>query len=286
MTAARKNFNAYEDAKEQQELWRGYPLFRKIPKHAVRQMSVFEFHGPVFLLRTGDEAREAVRTLKQESVLGFDTETQPDFRGKKNPVALVQLATRHAAYIFQLSANQFQVFPELAELLSNPMIKKVGVAIEQDMKDLGKATHFVPKGLVDLQLLATQCGLKECGLQGLTALLLGHNLVKTEQLSQWDQDELRPPQLAYAACDAVVALRLLDCFSFHGSEQLRAKHEVCKRERKRRLLEAMAVFGPPDDVNGVIYEAKRAAAKNDCKDIRSDESVDDTAAAALDNLTL
>jgi ribonuclease D len=61
---------------------------------------------------------------------------------------------------------------------------------------------------MDLGNLAKNAGIKNHGLRGLAAVLLGFRISKGAQTSNWAKDVLTPQQIQYAATDAWVGRRL------------------------------------------------------------------------------
>jgi len=139
--------------------------------------------------------------------LGFDTETKPSFKkGKLNSTALIQLATSDKAFLFRLNKIGFP--DELAEILANDNVIKVGVALRDDLKDLKKINSFEPSGFIDLQDTAKELNIKNISLKKLTAIILNFRISKSQRVSNWEQEILSPGQLKYAATDAWVCYEL------------------------------------------------------------------------------
>jgi ribonuclease D len=136
---------------------------------------------------------------------GFDTETKPSFRkGDVFKAALLQLSTETDAYLIRLHhVTQWQV---LKRILENPEVVKVGVAIRDDIKALQKIFSFMPGGVVELQDLAKQKGLKNFGLKGMADEVLQAMLSKQFKMTNWEARELSEQQELYAATDAWVGL--------------------------------------------------------------------------------
>jgi ribonuclease D len=82
------------------------------------------------------------------------------------------------------------------------------VAIRDDIKALQKLSHFNPAGFIELQNYAQKAGIKNIGLKKLCAIVCGYRISKSQQLSNWDSDELTDQQLIYAATDAWVSLQI------------------------------------------------------------------------------
>jgi ribonuclease D len=172
-----------------------------ITKDEINRLPMKQFEGPVHLIRTLEEAEQAVVKLKQETLLGFDTETRPTFRvGEYYQPSLLQLATENGVFLFQIKLTGLT--KGLREILSSPDIIKTGVSIRDDLSELRKLAGFEPAGFVELATCAKQAHIKNLGLRGLAALLLGFRVSKREQTSNWAKNELTESQIRYAATDA------------------------------------------------------------------------------------
>jgi len=172
-----------------------------ITKDEINRLPMKQYEGPIHLIRTPDEAEQAAEKLKQETLLGFDTETRPTFRvGEYYQPSLLQLATGSEVFIFQIKLTGLT--QGLCDVLSSPDIIKTGVSIRSDVSELRKLTAFEPAGFIELATCAKQAHIKNLGLRGLAALLLGFRVSKREQTSNWAKPELTESQLRYAATDA------------------------------------------------------------------------------------
>ncbi|PIE55778.1 MAG: 3'-5' exonuclease [Desulfobulbus propionicus] len=175
----------------------------RLDKEAINALPLRAYEGPIRLICDSRECQEAMAELSTETALGFDTETQPAFkRGRHYPPALLQLAGTDTVYLFQLS--RIGLLPELCSLLARADILKAGVGVQQDLAELRQVREFTPQGFVNLARIASKAGLKNQGLRGLTALLLGFRISKGARTSNWGRQELSLKQLTYAATDAWV----------------------------------------------------------------------------------
>ena len=178
-----------------------------LSKDEINLLPIQAWEGPVILIQDEAALDETLAKLWKEPVLGFDTETRPTFtKGKVCLPALIQLATAEAAYLIQLTHLPFG--DRVAELLASPRILTVGVAIHDDMKALARIHEFTPGGVVDLAALARAKGIQAQGLRTLSANLLGFRISKSAQCSNWENRELSPQQVKYAATDAWVGREL------------------------------------------------------------------------------
>ncbi|MCC7300187.1 MAG: 3'-5' exonuclease domain-containing protein 2 [Verrucomicrobia bacterium] len=172
-----------------------------ITKDEINRLPMKQYEGPIHLIQTSEDAERAAGKLKQETLLGFDTETRPTFRvGEYYQPSLLQLATGTEVFLFQIKLTGLT--QGLCKILSSPDIIKTGVSIRADVSELRKLTAFEPAGFVELAEHAKKAHIKNLGLRGLAALLLGFRVSKREQTSNWAKNELTESQLRYAATDA------------------------------------------------------------------------------------
>ncbi len=169
----------------------------------MKKLPVSQFDGQITVVDSLDKFYPALSQLRKARLLGFDTETKPSFKkGQKNRVALLQLSDDSQAWIFRL--NIIGLPPELAHILSDPRITKVGVAIHDDLKALRSLRPFEPGGFIDLQSIVADHGIKVLGLKKLSAIVLGFSISKSQQVTNWETPALTWPQQLYAATDAWV----------------------------------------------------------------------------------
>ncbi len=148
-----------------------------ITKAEINQLPMKQYEGPIHLIRTPDETVRAVEKLQTETLLGFDTETRPAFRvGESYLPSLLQLATGKEVFLFQI--KQTGLTQGLREVLSNSDIIKTGVSIRDDVSELRKIADFNPSGFIELATFAKKAKIKNLGLRGMAALLLGFRFSK------------------------------------------------------------------------------------------------------------
>lgn len=161
------------------------------------------FKGRIIVIEDLNTFREYFGMLHDSPVLGFDTETKPSFRkGKNNRVSLIQLANEKVALLVRI--NKLGIPPELADLLSNPLVIKAGVAIHDDIRFLKSVKKFNPSGFIDLQKMVKNYGISSSGLKKLSAIILGFKISKKQQITDWEAEILSEAQIIYAATDAWV----------------------------------------------------------------------------------
>lgn len=179
----------------------------RLSREYINSLPIIRFEGNVVLVTEAEQADRAMDRLSQELCVGFDTESKPSFtKGTSYPVSLIQLATQDTAYLLQLKKTGFT--DKMAEFLENPNIKKIGVAVKNDIIKLQEQREFTAGGFVDLSKLASDKGIIQVGLRGLTARYIERRLTKSAQKTNWAKSELTWKQQVYAASDAWVCLRI------------------------------------------------------------------------------
>jgi len=172
-----------------------------ISKEALNELPVRRYEGKVRLIATVPDLEQARADLRQEAVVGLDTETRPSFRkGEVHLPCLVQAATARAVYLFQLS--RVDVIPIINELLAAPQTVKTGVGLAHDLRQLKQVFPFEVENVVDLGVVARRGGLGQSGVRNLAGMLLGFRIPKGNRTSNWATPQLSPAQIAYAATDA------------------------------------------------------------------------------------
>jgi len=172
---------------------------------AERELSWFK--GEIILVEDLNTFHEVFPRFKGAKILGFDTETRPNFKkGRKNSVSLIQLATEDLAILFRI--NKIGIPDELIRLLSDSKVTKVGVAVHDDIKYLAGVKKFSPRGFMDLQTYVKDFGIQSSGLKKLTAIILGFRISKRQQVTDWEAEQLTEAQVIYAATDAWVCQQI------------------------------------------------------------------------------
>ncbi|MBO5553452.1 MAG: 3'-5' exonuclease domain-containing protein 2 [Paludibacteraceae bacterium] len=176
-----------------------------IAKDLLQWMPIARFEGEVFVVDRPELVPEAVAYLRQQKVLGVDTESRPSFtKGVHYPTALVQIATEERCYLFRLT--HIGMPKELAEIFSDPNICKVGLAFKDDLNGLRRRRDFKPRNCIDLQSIAGKYGILDLGLQKMFAICFEKKISKSQQLTNWENSHLTPEQARYASTDAWATL--------------------------------------------------------------------------------
>ena len=180
-----------------------------IDKDELAELPLIQFEGNITLVESKEDYQASLDYLSQQTLLGFDTETKPAFKkGVVYEVALLQLATEERAFLFRL--NKIGLPNGLKNILENPEIQKIGVAIRDDIKGLQKLNHFKPGGFIELQDHVKDFGIQDFSLKKLSAIVLGFRISKAQRVTNWEAPDLTEAQLIYAATDAWISHRIFE----------------------------------------------------------------------------
>jgi len=178
-----------------------------ITKEELALLPSEKFEGRIYVASTEAEAQKAVDYLSRFPILGFDTETKPCFRkGVKRNVALVQISTDEACFLFRLNGKG--LFQPLIDLLLNPNILKIGLSLRDDFTNIRRSNNITPQGFIDLQNIAPDYGIKEMSLTKMYAILFGKKISKNQRLTNWEANALTELQKQYAALDAWACIKI------------------------------------------------------------------------------
>ena len=236
-------------------------------------MPVVAFEGEVIVVDREEQVADAVAYLKQQPVLGVDTEARPSFqRGIHYPTALVQIATHERCYLFRLTHIGM---PEaLAQVFADPKICKVGLAFKDDINGLRRRHDFTPANCVDVQSMVAQYGILDLGLQKIFAICFNKKISKAQQLTNWENSHLTPEQARYASTDAWATLLIYEDLLAH--EPLRQEEVIAlKRKDKEQMIEHQQEIQdqrlreqgiePPPHLTLEEREAKQAAKRREAR---------------------
>ena len=191
------------------------------------------FPGRIFVVYTESDAEKAVAYLKDQRIVGVDTETRPSFkRGTTHKVALLQISTQDTCFLFRL--NRIGMPDSLQEFLMSDTLKiglslkssfsdrpilrvslKIGLSLKDDFNSLRKRQDMHPDrgNWIELQEYVGKFGIEDRSLQKIYANLFGEKISKNQRLSNWEADVLSEGQKLYAATDAWACVEIYNCLS-------------------------------------------------------------------------
>jgi len=180
-----------------------------ITPEEIEEMELAAFPGRITVItQRNSDFEHAVAHLSAQRFIGFDTETKPVFQPHqpRHQTALLQLASETEAFLFRL--HELGLPQEIAGLLSDPYITKIGAAVGEDIHGLQHYCPFEPHRFMDLQSFGSQYGIQEKSVRKMAAIILGCKVSKAQQCSNWEADPLTDAQLLYAATDAWICVKM------------------------------------------------------------------------------
>ncbi len=225
-------------------------------------------------------------------ILGIDTETKPVmFKRRKidttlhlNPTALVQMAVRSSSgleavfIIDMLTLARIRLLPHLDQVLLTVMQDerciKVGQSLINDFRELNVAYRNVKSFQRSVSIVDTTALVKllqpdlisTLSLKTMVKQYLHFNLVKTLQMSDWSRRPLTNGQRHYAACDALVLLRLYDAMCCEAERRFKGEFDVMqcaaiwdhtKVKAKVKKGRAAAATTAASSVTTIVNQLKR-----------------------------
>jgi len=167
------------------------------------------FDGKIKIItKEGRDYAHAIKHLKEQRFIGFDTETKPVFvpHAHHNHTALLQLSSESEAFLFRL--NHLGLPQGLADILSDPCITKVGAAVLDDIRGLQYYNAFEARRFMDLQSMGEKYGITDKSVRKMSAIILKLKVSKAQQCSNWEAETLSDAQQQYAATDAWICLKM------------------------------------------------------------------------------
>ena len=181
----------------------------KISPEEIEALELVAFPGKIFTVTDkGEDFRHAVEYLGSQRMIGFDTETKPIFQSRqpRPKTALLQLSGEDEAFLFRL--DHIGLPQEIADIMADPSITKIGAAVADDIRGLQKHNWFEPKRFMDLQSFGGDYGIEDKSVKKMSAIILKAKISKKEQCSNWEAPELSEGQKLYAATDAWICLKM------------------------------------------------------------------------------
>lgn len=168
-------------------------------------------------LTEGEATRDALDRLKGETIVGLDTETYWEPSANHSRVSLVQIAPRVGdVLVVDALAVELEILRPLIESIEVSMAAHNARFDERMLAGEG----LKPASFVDtLRLARAALRLPSYSLANVSAHLLGIELDKSFQKSNWRRRPLTRAQLSYAAMDARVSLQVYDELHAILSEQ-------------------------------------------------------------------
>lgn len=217
-------------------------IYNKFQKSWLTDLPRVNYGGNIIVVAAPQQTQKAVDYLLTMPILGVDTETRPSFsKNQQFKCSLLQVATHHNCFLFRL--NYTGMTPAILQLLEDTTVPKVGLSWHDDLHSLQRLHSFTPGWFIDLQDHMREIGVEDLSLQKMYANLFGERISKTERLSNWERDILKPAQKAYAAIDAWACIQLYEelmRLKETGDYELRDAQKELEIEEEFKLYEELA----------------------------------------------
>ena len=180
-----------------------------ITPEEIESLELAAFPGAIHVItQPGPDLDHAIEHLASQRFIGFDTETKPVFQAHqpRHHTALLQLSSETEAFLFRL--QELGLPQEIADIMADPYITKIGAAVHEDIHGLQHYCRFEPHRFLDLQSFGDNYGIKEKSVRKMAAIILGCKVSKAQQCSNWEADPLSEAQLLYAATDAWICVKM------------------------------------------------------------------------------
>lgn len=178
-----------------------------ISKEQLYQLPPVLFDGEITVIETESSIKNAMKEIRSEGIVGFDTETRPSFKkGVSHQVSLMQVSTFNRCYLLRI--NKLGINPDIMEFLEDRSITKIGLSLKDDMRMLHKICEFSPNGFIDLQNIVKDYSIADTSLQKIFGIVFGSKISKGQRLTNWEAVELTHSQMNYAAIDAWACLKI------------------------------------------------------------------------------
>ncbi|MCH5247682.1 MAG: 3'-5' exonuclease domain-containing protein 2 [Muribaculaceae bacterium] len=179
-----------------------------ISKEILAELPKVDFQGRTHLIESASTARDASLFLLKQKMIGFDTETRPNFhKGRPHKVSLLQLATKDECFLFRL--NKTGITSHIRQVLESEKVMKIGLSTKDDFHSLARiCDDLEPKGFLELQSWVKEFDIKDNSLARIFAIIFGKRISKSQRLTNWEADDLTEAQMNYAALDAWACLEI------------------------------------------------------------------------------
>lgn len=186
------------------------PVFTRPAKASIAQLPFYNAIGlaDIEVVDSFERAKQVVELLLGEAQVGFDTESKPRFRKGEPEVGphLLQFATDTHAYLFPAALPK--VFELGLTVIASSNVQKVGIGLKDDNRQLVNqhGTELNNRLDVSRELARFMEDENPIGLRPAAAMLLGKQIKKSAQMSNWKRFPLDAKQIEYAGIDAHAAL--------------------------------------------------------------------------------
>jgi ribonuclease D len=152
------------------------------------------------LITTTRDLAQACTDLARHKVITVDTEFMREAT-YWSQLCLIQMASEERAVLVDPLADGLDLAPFFA-LMADSSVLKVFHAARQDIEIIYQRAGVIPQPLFDTQIAAMVCGFGEAvSFSNLVKKVVGIDIDKSSQFTNWSRRPLSHKQLAYALAD-------------------------------------------------------------------------------------
>jgi ribonuclease D len=191
--------------------------------------------APITMIETTDALASFCSSLSAETYITVDTEflRETTYYPK---LCLIQIAGASSAALIDPLAKGLSLAP-FFELMANESVLKVFHAARQDIEIILKLANLVPKPVFDTQIAAMVCGFgDQVGYEAIVRKLVGAQIDKSSQFTDWARRPLTSKQMAYALSDVTHLRTVYD----------KLISEITRKNRLAWLDQDLATLANPD----------------------------------------
>jgi ribonuclease D len=187
---------------------RAYSSFKLFERAAGAKKSHHVKHK---LVETQKDVISAVNDLMTYTEIGLDLEFDRDKYAYGFTLGLIQVVGRdgHTVYLFDPLSPGIDLQPLYKNVIENEKVTKIIHSPGEDIRLL-QGIGVVPKNIFDTERCVKLLNFPRTSLNAITSELLGVELDKSEQTSNWIKRPLTSSQLSYAAIDVMYLSELKD----------------------------------------------------------------------------
>lgn len=201
-------------------------------------------------IETPEALRGLVQTLREEPLLGVDTEAA-GYHRYFDRLSLLQISSRSSNWLVDPFA--VQDLSPLKPLLEDPSIEKIFHDADYDLRILDRDAGMGVSGLFDTQIAAAFLGERALGLGTIVEKHLGLKLPKEFQRADWAERPLSEGMKQYAATDTAHLPDLRD--RLRAALEARGRLHWAQEEFRRR---EGTRWTEPDDTREAFMKVKGA----------------------------
>ncbi len=185
------------------------------------------FPYQIVFVQEAERLRDCVEQLKKQQAIAVDLEFDKDRVFYGFTLSLIQIAADSTIYVIDAMCGL--ELTELFKVFKSPEIEKIMHCPGEDLRLL-HALNCFPTPLFDNEIAAKLCNFEQTSLAAMLQQLLGIQLDKTLQKSDWTKRPLTEAQIDYAAQDVVYLVALKQAL-LNRAKEMACEHFILQEQQ-------------------------------------------------------